>query len=114
MSKIWTPEQLTPDGWDPDEWFSVNSWSPDQEQMTTIKATILRAAYYPDKETIMVHVKKEDGQEAVIPQPKAAFKFHGQHYMDLPKEETDREMAKTADAYAKAKGRKINLQVYKT
>lgn len=119
MGKIWTPddwepEQLTPDGWDPDEWFEVNSWSPEREETIVVKATILRADYFPDREVMIVHVRKEDGQDAAVPIPKSAYKFRGKHHMDLPKEETDREMAKTAAAYAKAKGRRINLRVYKT
>ena len=113
MSKILTPEQMTPDGWDPDEWSQVNTWDSSREKTKVVMATILHAAYYPAKETIAVHVKRDDdGREAISYLPKSALKFNGQSHMDLPREETDRQMEKTADLFLRRKGAKIKLSVF--
>lgn len=112
MSDNLTPEQLTPAGWNPDEWADVNSWHSGREKTKLVTATILHAAYYPEKETLAVHVKREDGREAVSYLPKSALRFNGQHHLDLSKEETDRQMEKTADLFLRRKGAKIRLRVF--
>ena len=112
MSAELPPERLTPEGWDTDEWFNA-VLGPAPGKTKTVQAIILHAAYYPDKETIAVHVRREDdGREAISYLPKAALRFGGKRHVDVPREETDRQMRITADLFLRRKGSRIKICVF--
>lgn len=112
MSNIWTPEELTPKGWDTDEWFGVHSFDPNKEETVVIKGKILKAVYHEDEEQISLVVRVPDGSPKVVPISKSAFTFHGKPHTELPKEETDREMFKTAELFNRRKGASVSLNIF--
>lgn len=112
--RIWTPEELTPQGWDPDEWVDVNSWNPNSEPMVVVDCKIIRATYHKTRETIALQVRTPDGTDRVTYMHKANFTFGGRKHSDLPAVETDREMEKTADLLNRRSGHKLKLKMYKS
>jgi hypothetical protein len=114
MSNIWTPEELTPKGWDPDEWMEVNSWNQNNEESVILKAKIIKAVYHKEQEQISLLVRTPDGQPRVVPLSKSSFTFHGKSPKDLPREETDKEMLKTTELLNRREGSFLSLKVFKS
>lgn len=112
MSDTDTNELASPPGWDPSEWFDASP-SPSREETVTVKGKIRTATYHKDKEVLAVAIKTPDGNVRTGYLPKSIFKFSGKNYMDLPREETDRQMQVTADLFNRAKGRTITLEMFK-
>jgi hypothetical protein len=114
MSKIWTPEELTPKGWDTDEWMEVNSQNPAKEDNVVLRAKIIKAVYHKDEERISLLVRTPDGNPRLVPLSKSAFTFHGKSHKELSREETDREMLRTTELLNRREGSFLLLKVFKS
>jgi hypothetical protein len=113
MARIWTPEALTPEGWDPDEWLDVNTWSPDKEPSSVVECRIIRAAYHRSKETIALQIRAGDGMRVAYLH-KSNFMFRGRKHSDVPREETDKEMEKTTAMMNARAGTKLRIRMYQS
>lgn len=113
MSKIWTPD-LTPKGWDPDEWVEANEWNQDKEEKVVVRARIVKAKYHSSQEKISLLVRTQDGVSKVVPISKSSFTFRGKSHKEIPKKETDKEMEKTALLLNRRKGSWIRLELFKS
>jgi hypothetical protein len=112
MSTIWTPEQLTPDGWDPDEWASAHSWSPKNDEKKTVKVRIVAAKYHEDQETISLLARFPDGSSRTLPINKGVFTLGGKNLKEIPKHESDKEMSKLAHLLNERRGSSISVEAF--
>lgn len=112
MSRIWTPEQLTPEGWDPDEWASAHSWNPENDEKKTVKVRIVAAKYHEDQETISLLAKFPDGSSRTLPISKGAFTLGGKSLKEIPKHESDKEMDKLAHLLNERRGAPILVEAF--
>lgn len=85
---------------------------PKLDQTMIIEGKIQFAKYDVAKETLTVVVKLANGEHRGTYTHKSVFKFHGKDWRDLPKEETDMEMEKTAILFNKRKGATVKLEVF--
>jgi len=101
MERIWTPDDET------DLFRKV-----DQESvLKTVKATIVNAKYYPDKNYIIVGVKMQNGELRSCPQHESCFTYRGVPYKQASRELIEREMYKLEQSYSKARGKPILIQL---
>lgn len=91
--------------------------SPEEtDKKVTLRVTIRYAAYDPEayqgRGALSLTVLLPDGTVRNVPQPLSAYARAGVRMDHLPRKEADREMEKLAEAYRKARGRPINLDIY--
>ena len=89
-------------------------WIPDDfDEQVVVKARVLEAQYFPSEGYIGLKLKLDDGSTRATDLHKSSFTFRGRPWKEVPQEECDREMEKTARLFAKARGRSISLRMYK-
>jgi len=98
--KIWTPDE-TPEP-------KLQS----EQKQVTVKGAILNAKYHPLQKALIIAIRLPNGDAKSCVDYASSHTFHGQAYKDVPPEEIDQEMEKTAELYRRRKGSDINLQIY--
>jgi len=93
-NKIWTPE------------------SDDSPEKVVLSGAIITAVYHKDLGQLAVSLKMEDGSKRSGIIFANAMKFHGRPAAEVPAEEIDAEMEKTAELFRRAKGRNIKLEIH--
>lgn len=88
------------------------SHDPKYDDTMIVEGKIEFAKYDIEKETLTVVVRLPNGECRGTYTHKSVLKFHGKDWRDLPKEETDMEMEKTAVLFNKRKGSKVKLEVF--
>ena len=78
------------------------------------ESQIVKAFYHQDEEQISLLVRTPDGNSRVVPISKSAFTFRGKPHTELPRQETDREMFKTAELLNRRQGKFVSLEVFKS
>lgn len=117
MSEIWTPESLTPDGWDPDEWYDVNSFHPSREKSTVLRGRILFATYHKEHRSVAVQILTPDDERRVACLGAKCFTFEGKSLDEAPEEVVDREMtilARLFNEKANREDNEINIKMFST
>lgn len=99
QNKIWTPEDSNPK-------------PTPQDKQVKIEGTIINAKYHPLQKALIIAVRLPNGEARSCVDYANSHTFHGRPYKDVPSEEIDREMEKTAELYCRRKGGKISLQIY--
>lgn len=94
-NKIWTPNS--------------NSGS---HQKVTLKGEIITAQYHKDLGQIAVALVTEDGQRRSGVLYASNFLFGGKPPTEVPQEDVDREMEKTAELFRQRRGATVKLEIY--
>ncbi len=98
-NKIWTPDE-TP--------------KPAAAESKQIKLSgkIITAAYHPLQKALIIAIRLPNGDARSCVDYASSHTFHGRAYKDVPPEEIDREMEKTAELYRSRKNCDIFIQIY--
>lgn len=93
-----------------------NIWTPgsDVPKRVVVKATIITAKYHPVEKAIIIAVRLSNGKVKSMPDFPQNHTFRGRPATALTTEEIDREMERTAEAWRKASGRQIKVEVDET
>lgn len=97
--------------WLPPSVSSMNGRNLDETEIVTVE--IRNSKYHEEEETIALTVVLPDGTERVTYLTKDLYSFNGRSPKDTPKKESDREMFKLADGFAKARGKRIKLEMFR-
>ena len=82
------------------------------EKQSRARATIVDATYHQELGQIALLVSLPDGSRRGVVLSKSSFLFRNKDYRSVPVEESDREMAKTAELFRRRRGTTINLDAY--
>lgn len=76
-----------------------------------ISGVIQDAVYYLDQGAIAVQLGLTDGTRRAAYVHKSAVTFFGKPFREVPSDEVDRQMEKTAELFRQARGRRIKLEI---
>jgi hypothetical protein len=91
----------------------VPSSDPAIDGKVVLRGEILNAVYHQSDETLVVALRLPDGTLRSSCLPKSAFNFHGRRHDSISKEESDREMEKTAAMFRDARGKRVNMEMFR-
>jgi hypothetical protein len=90
-------------------------WSAKDDDLVTIRGVVADAKYFKEEGYIVVKLRLADGSTRSACLHRSNFTFHGRDHSDVPADERDAEMERTANLFRRSgdNGRKITVRMYR-